>query len=95
MIEKRFPTPQMTNRKFNSVLDNCRDVIESQIKILDAIVPTARTEHEINSRKNLIKQVISKVDDLTNELILSEESNLESVIEERDNLISTVKDYYL
>ena len=41
----------------------------------------------------MIKQVISKIDDLTNELILSEESNLEVVIEEMDNLINSVKEY--
>ena len=93
MIERRFPAPQMTNTKFNATLDNCKDVVESQIEILNAITPTDKTKYEINSRKKLIKQVIGKVDDLTNELILSEENNLENVIEEMDVLIGTVKDY--
>ena len=93
MIERRFPAPQMTNTKFNAALDNCKDVVESQIEILNAITPTDKTKYEINSRKKLIKQVIGKVDDLTNELILSEESNLEEVIENMDNLINSVKEY--
>lgn len=93
MIERRFPAPQMTNTKFNSVLDNCKDVVESQIEILDALTPTEKTKYEIASRKKLIKQLISKVDDLTNELILSEENNIEDVIDEMDNLISSVKVY--
>lgn len=93
MIERRFPAPQMTNTKFNAALDNCKDVVESQIEILNAITPTDKTKYEIDSRKKLIKQVIGKVDDLTNELILSEENNLENVIEEMDELIGTVKDY--
>ena len=93
MIEKRFPAPQMTNTKFNSVLDNCKNVVESQIEILNTITPTEKTKYEIESRKKLIKQVISKIDDLTNELILSEENNLENVIEDMDNLINSVKDY--
>ena len=93
MIEKRFPAPQMTNTKFNSVLDNCKDVVESQIEILNALTPTEKTKYEIASRKKLIKQLISKVDDLTNELILSEENNIEEVIEDMDNLINSVKDY--
>ena len=93
MIEKRFPAPQMTNTKFNSVLDNCKSVVESQIEILKVLTPTDKTRYEIDSRKKLIKQVISKIDDLTNELILSEENNLEDVVEEMDILINSVKDY--
>lgn len=93
MIERKFPSPQITNTKFNSALNNCKEVVESQIEILNSITPTEKTKHEIDSRKKLIKQVISKIDDLTNELILSEESKLEEVIEDMDKLIGTVKDY--
>ena len=93
MIEKKFPTPQLTNSKFNAVLDNCRNVVESQIEIINALTPTEKTKYEIDSRKKLIKQLISKVDDLTNELILSEENNIEEVIGDVDNLIISVKDY--
>ena len=93
MIEKRFPAPQLTNTKFNAVLDNCKEVVESQIEILNALTPTDKTKYEIDSRKKLIKQLIGKVDDLTNELILSEENNIEEVIDEMDNLISSVKEY--
>ena len=93
MVEKRFPAPQMTNIKFNSALDNCKEVVESQIEILNALIPTEKTKYEIDSRKKLINQLISKVDDLTNELILSEENNIEDVIEDMDNLINSVKEY--
>ena len=93
MIERRFPAPQITNTKFNSVLDNCKEVVESQIGVLNALTPTDKTKYEISSRKKLIKQLISKVDDLTNELILSEDNTIEDVIEDMDNLISSVKDY--
>lgn len=93
IIEKRFPAPQITNTKFNSVLDNCKEVVESQIEILNVLTPTEKTKYEIASRKNLIKQLIDKVDDLTNELVLSEENNIEEVIDEMDNLISSVKEY--
>ena len=93
MIERRFPAPQMTNDKFNTVLDNCKNVVESQIEILNALTPTEKTKYEISSRKKLIKQLINKVDDLTNELILSEDNDIEDVIEEMDNLINSVKEY--
>lgn len=93
MIEKKFPAPQLTNSKFNGVLDNCRNVVQSQIEILNALTPTEKTKPEIDSRKKLIKQLINKIDDLTNELILSEENDIEDVIDEMDKLISTVKDY--
>ena len=68
-------------------------VVEAQIKTLNALTPTEKTAYEIESRKKLIKQVINKVDDLTNELILSEPSNIENVIEDMDDLIKSVKDY--
>ena len=93
MIEKKFPAPQLTNSKFNAVLDNCRSVVESQIEMINALTPTEKTKPEIDSRKKLIKKLISKIDDLTNELILSEEDNIEDVIEEMDSLIISVKDY--
>ena len=93
LIEKKFPSPQLTNSKFNGVLDNCRNVVESQIEIINALTPTEKTKPEIDSRKKLIKKLISKIDDLTNELILSEESNIEEVIDDMDNLISSVKEY--
>ena len=35
----------------------------------------------------------NQIDDLTNELILSEENDIEEVIDEMDNLITSVKDY--
>ena len=93
MIEKKFPAPQLTNSKFNAVLDNCRNVVESQIEIINALTPTEKTKPEIDSRKKLIKKLISKIDDLTNELILSEENNIEDVIDDMDILINSVKDY--
>ena len=93
MIEKKFPAPQLTNSKFNAVLDNCRSVVESQMEVLNSLTPTEKTKPEIDSRKKLIKRLISKMDDLTNELILSEENNIEDVIGDMDNLINSVKDY--
>ena len=44
MIEKKFPAPQLTNSKFNVVLDNCRNVVESQIEIINALTPTEKTK---------------------------------------------------
>lgn len=93
MIEKKFPAPQLTNSKFNAVLDNCRNVVESQIEIINVLTPTEKTKPEIDSRKKLIKKLISKIDDLTKELILSEENNIEEVIDDMDKLIISVKDY--
>ena len=93
MIEKRFPAPQITNSKFNEVLNNVKEVVKSQVEILNALTPTEKTKYEIESRENSIKQLISKIDDLTNELILSEKNNFEEVIEEVNSLINSVKEY--
>lgn len=91
ILLKYFTSRVLT--KLNGVLDNCKEVVESQIKSLNALTPTEKTKYEINSRKKLIKEIISKIDDLTNELILSEDSNLEDVIEQMDELIGSVKEY--
>lgn len=64
-----------------------------QVEILNALTPTEKTKYEIESRENSIKQLISKIDDLTNELILSEKNNFEEVIEEVNSLINSVKEY--
>lgn len=93
MIERKFPAPQMTNTKFNAVIDECKKEVESQVSILNALTPTTKTKHEIASRKKLIKQLISKIDDLTNELILFEENNIEDIIDSMDELINSVKNY--
>lgn len=93
MIEKRFPAPQITNSKFNEVLNNVKEVVKSQVEILNALTPTEKTKYKIESRENSIKQLISKIDDLTNELILSEKNNFEEVIEEVNSLINSVKEY--
>ena len=93
MIERKFPAPQMTNTKFNAVIDECKKEVESQVSILNALTPTTKTKHEIASRKKLIKQLISKIDDLTNELILFEENNIEYIIDSMDELINSVKNY--
>lgn len=93
MIERKFPAPQMTNTKFNAIIDECKKEVESQIAILNALTPTIKTKHEIASRKKLIKQLISKIDDLTNELILFEENNIEDIIDSMDELINSVKNY--
>ncbi|WP_296853733.1 hypothetical protein [uncultured Methanobrevibacter sp.] len=52
MIEKKFPAPQLTNSKFNAVLDNCRCAVESQIEVINALTPTEKNKSEIDSRKN-------------------------------------------
>ena len=57
------------------------------------LTPTEKTKPEIDSRKKLIKKLISKIDDLTKELILSEENNIEEVIDDMDKLIISVKYY--
>lgn len=92
MIEKKFPAPQLTNSKFNGVLDTCKCVVEEQIEILSVLTPTDKSKYELNSRKELVRQLIEKVDDLSNELALSDDG-FDDVVSEMDDLIHSVKDY--
>lgn len=54
--------------------------------------PTDKSKYELNFRKELVRQLIGKVDDLSNELALSDDG-FEDVVSEMDDLIHSVKDY--
>ena len=102
LIEKRFPAPQLTNVKFNSIVDECCEVFNQKSDVVLMIVDSTtqysnKIENEIESNINVLKEIITKIDNLTYELLidLSEERNadVDDLLDDIDKLTDSIKDY--
>lgn len=102
LIEKRFAPPQLTYTKFMGVVDKSKELFNHQSDSALTMINLAseyspKIENEIKAKINVLNTIIDKLDDLTNELVLTmESSNDEEVNELFDNindLIHSVKDY--
>ena len=102
LIEKRFTPPQITYTRFISIVDKATEVFDreadSALNILHlASEESPRIDAEIDSKISVMKSIIAKIDDLSNELVLSMDStkdgDAENLIDDMENLISSVRDY--
>ena len=102
VIEKKFTPPQITYTRFISMVDKSSEVFakesESALNILHlATEDSPRIDRELDSKIGIMESIIDKIDDLTNELILSMDSSkdgdVDNLIEDMEGLISSVKDY--
>lgn len=102
LIEKRFAPPQITYTRFISIVDKATEVFdkeaESSLNILHlATEESPRIDREIEAKIGIMNSIIDKIDDLTNELIISMDSSKEEdakiLIDDMEDLISSVKDY--
>ena len=104
MIGKRFSPSEITYDKFISSLKSCSNLFyeqsESTLNIINlATDNTPKVEYEIKNRIDILKLIIEKVDELTNELVLnmsSLDSNSDEIrylVEDMEKLIKSVKDY--
>lgn len=101
LIEEKFPSPQLTNDNFNNSVDECINLFNSQLHILNKLLETnsdyTRIEEEIEDRITILQKIINLIDDLTNELIIKigEESteNIDEILENMDNLINSLSNY--
>ena len=102
LIEKRFEPPQITYTRFISMVDKASEVFENESESALNILKLAsedspRIDSEIKSKIKIMKSIIEKTDDLTNELILSmdssDEDDVDNLIGDMENLVSSVKDY--
>lgn len=102
LIEKRFEPPQLTYTRFITGVDKSKELFEknlnsalTMINLADEYSP--RIAGEIEAKMEILKAIIKKLDDLSNELILnddlSKEGDVDSLIDDMDNLINSVKDY--
>lgn len=105
LIEKRFTPPQLTYDRFIASINNSTKLFnkhfEAVLNILElASHDSEKIDHEINNRINILESLVSKMDELIDELILSlnedeEEDNVSGVFEDMEGLINSVKDYDL
>ena len=104
MIEKRFSPTEMTYDKFMSTLRSCSDLFNEQAESVLDIINFAtdnspKVEYEIKNRIDILKLIIEKVDELTNELVLNMSSldndsdEIRYLVEDMEKLIKSVKDY--
>lgn len=105
LIEKKFPAPQITNNKFMEVINSCTRLFNNQIEILTTIIKIATThtpkiDYEIESRINILRSIIEKVDLMTNELIVNIDDNSNEInnqvnllLDDMEELIQSIKKY--
>jgi len=105
LIEKRFTPPQITYDKFISAVDNCTDLFNNQVDVILNMINlasehTSKIDYEIETRINILKLIIEKIDSLTNELVINigqsqseEEDNIKNMLSEMETLINSIKDY--
>ena len=105
LIEKRFEPPQLTYDKFITSVNNCTELFNNQADVTLNMINLA-TEHttemdyEIESRINILKSIIEKIDSLTNALVINigqsqseEDKEINILLEDMENLIDSIKEY--
>lgn len=105
LIEKRFEPPQLTYDKFITSVNNCTDLFNNQADVTLNMINLA-TEHtpemdyEIETRINILKSIIEKIDSLTNALVINigqsqseEDKEINILLEDMENLIDSIKEY--
>ena len=103
LIEKRFTPPQLTYDRFIASVDNSTKMFNMHSDAVSNIIglasqDSAKIDHEINNRLDILESLVKKMDELVNELVLSlneneEEDNVSNVFEDMDSLIDSVKNY--
>lgn len=104
LIEKSFTPPQITYDKFMDHVKNSNKVFKSEYGAAMNIIKlttheTPRIDSELENKISNMKAITSYIDDLTNELIISLNSNKESdadvdnLLEDMKDLIDSVKKY--
>ena len=104
MIGKRFSPTELTYDRFMSTLKSCTNLFyeeaDSTLNIINfATDNTPKVEYEIKNRLDILKLIIEKADELTNELVLnmssldSDSDEIRYLVEDMEKLIESVKDY--
>ena len=102
LIEKRFEPPQLTYSRFIGVVDKSTKMFDHQSDSALTMINLAndyspKIENEIKSKISILRQIIAKLDDLTNELVLtmekSDDDEINNLFDDMSNLINSVNDY--
>lgn len=102
LIEKRFPSPQITNTKFNSIVDECGEIFDEKYEVILTIIKStneysSKLDDEIKTNINVLIEINNKLDKLTNELLINisetKNNDVNNLFYEVDMLIDSIKDY--
>ncbi|WP_405303294.1 zinc-ribbon domain-containing protein [Methanobrevibacter sp.] len=102
LTAKRFEPPQLTYNKFISTVDNCTKIFNEKADSIQSIInldidDSKRVEDEIKSGMEVLKSLIGKIDELTDELVLnmdkSDDANVKELFDDMEVLIDSVKRY--
>lgn len=102
LIEKRFEPPQLTYTRFITGVDKSSELFrknsDSALTMIDlADEYSPRIAGEIESKIDILKEILHKMEDLANELVLnddiSKKEDVDSLMYDMDDLIKSVRDY--
>lgn len=102
LIEKRFDSTSLTYDRFISVLNLCKTAFYNEVNITLAMTELSdknneQVTEELEEGITTLKMIIGKLDELTNELVVDlgseNDSEVEYLLDEMENLIESVKDY--
>lgn len=102
LIEKLFKPSQLNYTKFISFIDKYEEFFYNKVDVIMTIteLENANTDYiklQIEENINILKTLISKLDELSDELILaiekSDDEDFNNYKEDMKNLINSVKDY--
>lgn len=105
LLEKKFPSGQMSYYRFKGEVDNCRvnffrevDSAESMIELSDEY--SEKIANELKNKIKILQQIVGKLNDLQSELIISISNGddegheeIKNLIDEMNELIDSVKNY--
>ena len=105
LLEKKFPSGQISYYRFKEEVDNCRvsffretDAAESMIDLSDEY--SDKIAQELKNKIKTLQSIVGKLNDLQNELIISisngdddGDEEIRNLLNEMSDLIKSVKDY--
>lgn len=102
LMEKKFAPPQITYNRFIAVIDKSTEIFNAAADDIENIISLAtedspRIDAEIRSKFDILDSITNKMDDLTNELLISMDSahdeDVSDLVGDMENLIGSIKDY--
>ena len=103
LIEKRFSSESMTYDRFTSAIYSSRGAFYNHLSSILSIIETSPDDNltlrkELEAKISVLKAIVGKVDELTNELIINlsqseVDDDVKNLLDDMGSLIDSVKDY--
>ena len=105
LLEKKFPSGQLSYYRFKEEVDSCRvsffkeaDAAENMIELSDEY--SQKRADELKNKVKTLQEIVGKMNDLQSELIISisngddgSDDEISNLINEMNDLIDSVKNY--